>query len=247
VTAARRRSLETLHAAIIECRRCDRLVAWREQVAREKRRAFRDETYWGRPLPGFGDPEASIVIVGLAPAAHGGNRTGRMFTGDRSADFLYAGLYRAGLASQPTSIHRGDGLSLKGVFITAPCRCAPPENKPTPAELSACRPWMDEELSFLKNASVYLALGKTGYDAVVTLSRRGERTPVPPFGHGVVARIADPRGAAAPRGSEAWLVGSYHVSQQNTQTGRLTDAMFDEVVGRAMELAGLGASSTGRR
>jgi uracil-DNA glycosylase family 4 len=239
VTERRHRSLETLHAALVECRKCDRLVAWREQVARDKRRAYRDETYWGRPIVGFGDPEAPLVIVGLAPAAHGGNRTGRMFTGDRSGDFLYAALYRAGIASQPTSVRKGDGLSLTGAFITAPCRCAPPENKPTPAELATCRPWMDEELRLLKNASVYLALGKTGYDAVVTLSRRGERTSVPPFGHGVVARIPDPRGASAARGSEAWLVGSYHVSQQNTQTGRLTEAMFDEVVGRAVELAGL--------
>jgi uracil-DNA glycosylase len=226
-------ALSVLHEELTRCRLCERLVAWREQVAREKRRAYREETYWGKPVPGFGDPEAWLVIVGLAPAAHGGNRTGRMFTGDRSGDFLYAALYRAGLASQPTSVRRGDGLTLSGVYITAPCRCAPPENKPTPGELASCRPWMSRELALLPRAAVYLALGKTGYDAVVTLSREGrERRALPPFGHGVTTRIADPRGGAG----EAWLVGSYHVSQQNTQTGRLTEAMFDAVVCRAKEL-----------
>nr|WP_240807010.1 uracil-DNA glycosylase [Polyangium spumosum] len=223
-----------LHASLIECRRCDRLVAWREQVAREKRRMYRDETYWGRPIPGFGDLDAALVIMGLAPAAHGGNRTGRMFTGDRSGDFLYAGLYRAGLASQPTSVRRDDGLELCGVFITAPCRCAPPANKPTPAELTTCRPWIESELALLDRARVYLALGKIGYDAVLTLARRhGDVSNVPAFGHGVRAEIPDPRG----RGGRAWLFGSYHVSQQNTQTGRLTEGMFDEVLAAALERA----------
>jgi uracil-DNA glycosylase len=230
-----RSSLEVLHEGLVECRRCDRLVAWREQVAREKRRAYRDEEYWGRPVPGFGDPDASLVLVGLAPGAHGANRTGRMFTGDRSGEFLYAALFRAGVASRPESVRLGDGLVLSGVFITAPCRCAPPENKPTPAELAACRPWLVEELSLLRRARVYLALGKIGYDAVVSLARaRGDVTAVAPFSHGVCSEIPDLRGGP----SGAWLFGSYHVSQQNTQTGRLTAAMFDEVLCAALERAG---------
>lgn len=234
-------TLEVLAGRIAECRLCPRLVAWREEVAREKRRAYRAETYWGRPVPGFGDPAARLVVVGLAPAAHGANRTGRMFTGDRSGDFLYAGLFRAGLASQPTSTHRGDGLALRGVFVTAPCRCAPPENKPTPGELEACRPWLAEELALLPAARAYFALGKTGYDAVVALARataaaRGEPRPdAPPFGHGVVTTLPDPRGERR----EVALVASYHVSQQNTQTGRLTPAMFDAVVAEAARRAGL--------
>ena len=231
------RSLTALNAALIECRRCPRLVAWRELVAVEKRRAYRDETYWGRPLPGFGDPEAPLVIVGLAPAAHGGNRTGRMFTGDRSGDFLYAALHRAGLASQAESKRKGDGLSLTHVYITAPCRCAPPENKPSPEELRNCRSWMDEELALLRHARVYLALGKTGYDAVLTLARlrEGGKIAAPAFGHGVTANIPDPRGGP----TDALLFASYHVSQQNTQTGRLTPAMFDAVLGAARRAAGI--------
>ncbi len=234
----RARSLPVLHAALVECRRCPRLVEWRERVAREKRRAYRDEAYWGRPVPGFGDPEAALVIVGLAPAAHGGNRTGRMFTGDRSGDFLYAALHRAGFASQAESRRIGDGLTLRGAYITAPVRCAPPENKPSPAEIETCRSWLTEELTLLRGARVYLALGKTGYDAVVRIAgeRAGKRAAAPPFGHGVEATIADPRTG---RG-EARLFASYHVSQQNTQTGRLTAAMFDEVLGRAKRAAGIG-------
>ncbi|WP_437281893.1 uracil-DNA glycosylase [Sorangium sp. So ce375] len=238
------RALEQIAAELVECRRCARLVAWREEIAREKRRAYRDQTYWGRPVPGFGDADAPLVIVGLAPAAHGANRTGRMFTGDRSGDFLYAALFRAGLASQPTSTSRGDGLSLRGVFITAPCHCAPPDNKPTLAELAACRGWLDRELAALHRARVYLALGKIGYDAVGALARgrgasAGDRADAPPrlpkFAHGVEAAIPDPRGGAA----EVRLFGSYHVSQQNTQTGRLTGDMFDEVLRRAASAAGL--------
>lgn len=217
-------SLALLHDDLIECRRCPRLVAWRERVAAEKRRAYRAETYWGRPVPGFGDPEARLVIVGLAPAAHGANRTGRMFTGDRSGDFLYAALHRLGLASQAESRGRGDGLTLRGVWITAPCRCAPPENKPTPAELASCAPWLDQELALLREARVYLALGKTGHDAVLRLARqRGD------FSHGASATIPDPRGT----GGSARLFASYHVSQQNTQTGRLTVPMFDAVLADA--------------
>lgn len=228
----RHRSLATLHADLIECRRCPRLVAWREKVAVEKRRMYRAETYWGRPVPGFGDPAARLVIVGLAPAAHGANRTGRMFTGDRSGDFLYAALHRAGVASQAESRSKDDGLTLTGVWITAPCRCAPPENKPTPEELSNCRSWLEEELALLREARVYLALGKTGYDAVLGLAKRrtGTKIDAPPFGHGVVATIPDPRGGKG----EVRLYSSYHVSQQNTQTGRLTPAMFDQVLRAAL-------------
>jgi len=231
------RSLKVLHAALVECRRCPRLVEWRERVAREKRRAYRDETYWGRPVPGFGDPAAPLVLVGLAPAAHGGNRTGRTFTGDRSGDFLYAALYRAGIASQPESRRRDDGLTLRGAYITGPVRCAPPENKPTPAEIEACRSWLEGELALLRNARVYMALGKTGYEAVVRISgaRAGTKVKAPAFGHGVVATLPDPRTG---RG-EVKLFASYHVSQQNTQTGRLTAAMFDAVVEAAAREAGV--------
>jgi uracil-DNA glycosylase family 4 len=237
-TSVPRRSLGTLNAALVECRRCPRLVEWREQVAREKRRAYRDETYWGRPVPGFGDPEASLVIVGLAPAAHGGNRTGRMFTGDRSGDFLYAALHRAGIASQAEARRAGDGLALRGAYITAPVRCAPPQNKPAPGEIEACKSWMEEELGLLRHAAVYLALGKTGYDAVLRIARQraGGRVEAPAFGHGANARIPDPRTG---RG-EVLLFASYHVSQQNTQTGRLTAAMFDAVLAMALGAAQLG-------
>jgi uracil-DNA glycosylase family 4 len=225
-------TLTTLHAELIGCRRCPRLVAWREKVALEKRRAYREETYWGRPVPGFGDPGARLVIVGLAPAAHGANRTGRMFTGDRSGDFLYAALHRHGLASQPESRSKTDGLTLRGVWITAPCRCAPPENKPTPEELRHCQSWLDEELALLPDARVYLALGKTGYDAVCALAKRRGKLEAPPFGHGVSTTIPDPRGHG-----EAQLFASYHVSQQNTQTGRLTTTMFDAVLAAAWKAA----------
>jgi uracil-DNA glycosylase family 4 len=252
VSRSAERQLAALAEEIAACRRCPRLVAWREQVAQQKRRAYLHETYWGRPVPGFGDPDAPLVIVGLAPAAHGANRTGRMFTGDRSGDFLYAALFRAGLASQPTSARRGDGLSLLGVFITAPCRCAPPENKPSPGELAACRTWLERELAALRRARVYLALGRTAYDAVSALARGRDRSTwvgsprsrlpsrprIPPFAHGVEARVPDPRDASL-GAAEALLLGSYHVSQQNTQTGRLTPPMFDDVLLRAARAAGL--------
>lgn len=222
--------LHEIREDIVECRRCPRLVAWREEVARTKRRAYRDQTYWGRPVPGFGDPQARIALVGLAPAAHGANRTGRMFTGDRSGDFLYASLHRLGLASQPDARSRDDGLTLRDVFITAPVRCAPPENKPTPDEIAACVPFLDAELLALPNLRVFLALGSIAWKACLDhLERRRESLPRPrpAFGHGQEVRIGS-----------YWLVGSYHVSQQNTQTGRLLPAMFDEVVRRAVELAG---------
>jgi uracil-DNA glycosylase family 4 len=225
-------SLPALASRIERCRACPRLVAWREEVARAKRRAYRDEVYWGRPVPGFGDPRARIVLVGLAPAAHGANRTGRMFTGDRSGDFLYAALHRAGLASQPTSRARDDGLRLAGAFVTAACRCAPPENRPAPDELARCAPFLDRELALLGSARVLLALGAVAWDAVLGhLARAGEAVPRPRprprFGHGAEVRLREGRA----------LLGSYHPSQQNTQTGRLTPAMLDAVLARAIELA----------
>ena len=217
-------ALDSLEAEIVDCRACPRLVAWREQVGREKRAAYRDDDYWARPVPGFGDPDAHLVVVGLAPAAHGANRTGRMFTGDRSGDFLYAALHRCGYANQPTSDRRDDGLRLDGAWITAPVRCAPPQNKPTPAERDACRPFLDRELALLPNAQVFLALGAFGYQAVAGLL--GVR-PRPPFGHG--AEVPAPGGRT--------ILCSYHVSQQNTFTGRLTPDMLDAVLQRARALA----------
>jgi uracil-DNA glycosylase family 4 len=212
-------ALEQLHREIVACRRCPRLVAWREEVAKKKRAAYRDETYWGRAVPGFGDPKAKLMIVGLAPGAHGANRTGRMFTGDRSGEFLYAGLHRAGLASQPQSIGRDDGLKLKGCFITAPVRCVPPDNMPTPEEIRACRPFLRRELEILK-PRVYFALGAIAWAAI--LEHLDWPRPRPPFAHGAVV---DER-----------IVGCYHVSQQNTQTGRLTPRMFDAALRSALRL-----------
>jgi len=224
-------ALSTLSARITRCRLCPRLVAWREEVARTKRRAYREETYWGRPVPGFGDPAARIVLVGLAPGAHGANRTGRMFTGDRSGEFLYAALHRAGLASAPRSVTRDDGLALPGAFITAAARCAPPENKPTPDELARCAPFLDAELSLLRHARVFVALGAIGWEAVLAHHARQGRAvprPRPRFGHG-----AEWTAPGLPA-----LLGSYHPSQQNTLTGRLTPEMLDAVLRRAVELAG---------
>ncbi len=226
--------LAALSARIVRCRACPRLVAWREEVARVRRRAYRDEAYWGRPVPGFGDPAARIVLIGLAPGAHGANRTGRMFTGDRSGDFLYAALHRAGLASQPGSRARGDGLTLHGAFVTAACRCAPPENRPAPDELARCAPFLDAELALLA-PRVLVALGAIAWDAALgALHRAGHPAPRPRprFGHAAELRLP---GAPA-------LVGSYHPSQQNTQTGRLTPPMLDAVLGRAVALARATAS-----
>ena len=221
--------LRALHREIVDCRACPRLVAWREQVARLKVKRFRDWTYWARPLPGFGDPHARLLIVGLAPAAHGGNRTGRMFTGDRSGDFLYAALHRAGFANQPTSVRRDDGLALRGAFITAPCRCVPPGNKPLPDELARCSVWLDREIALLQDVSVVLALGSIGWAAALShFSRRGLAIPRPrpQFGHAAEAKIPD----------GPVLLGCYHVSQQNTNTGKLTVKMFDAVLARAKVL-----------
>ena len=216
-------TLAAVHDDVVACRACPRLVEWREQVGRDKRAAYRDHDYWARPVPGFGDPKAHLVVVGLAPAAHGANRTGRMFTGDRSGDFLYAGLHRAGYANQPTSTGLDDGLELAGAWITAPVRCAPPANKPTTDERDACRPFLERELALLGDATVFLALGGFAYQGLSAFL--GIR-PRPRFGHGVEAPAPDGR----------TVVCSFHVSQQNTFTGRLTPAMFDEVLERCRQL-----------
>ncbi|MEV4414424.1 uracil-DNA glycosylase [Catellatospora sp. NPDC049609] len=233
--------LARLDEAISACRKCPRLVAWREEVAATKRAAFRDQEYWGRPVPGFGAADAPILILGLAPAAHGGNRTGRIFTGDRSGDVLFAALHRAGLANQPTSVWRDDGLRLTGVRIAAAVRCAPPDNKPTPAERDTCAPWLHREVTLLRpTLRVVLALGAFAWAAWwPTLSTvYGVKPPVPrpAFGHG--ALVLPEGGPPGPERGPA-LLGSYHVSQQNTFTGRLTPAMLDDVLSRARQLAGL--------
>ncbi len=221
--------LDRLEREITSCRACPRLVAWREQVAADPPRRFRGEEYWARPVPGFGDREAAIVLVGLAPAANGANRTGRMFTGDRSGDWLYAALFRAGLASRPESVSRDDGLRLDGAYVTAAVRCAPPANKPTVGERDRCRPYLDRELALLANVRVLVALGSFGWDAALRGLADGGREiprPKPRFGHGAEVVIGD-----------RVLLGSYHPSQQNTFTGRLTEAMLDDVLGRAKALA----------
>ncbi|MFN0027655.1 MAG: uracil-DNA glycosylase [Acidimicrobiales bacterium] len=218
--------LEDLQREIVGCRRCPRLVAWREEVARTKRAAYRDEAYWGAPVPGFGDPRAVVVVIGLAPAAHGANRTGRMFTGDNSGTWLYRAMHRAGLANQPTSVHREDGLTLSGAYVTAPVRCAPPANQPTPQERDTCRPYLLRELELLQRATVFVALGGFGYGVVADLL--AVPRPRPRFAHGLEVPLGDGR----------TLLCSYHVSQQNTFTGRLTEDMLDGVFRRAAELGG---------
>ena len=219
-------SLDRLHDEIVGCRACPRLVAWREQVARERRAAFAHETYWGRPVPGFGDPAARVLVVGLAPAAHGGNRTGRIFTGDRSGDWLFRSLHTTGFANQPTSVGLDDGLTLTGMWITAPVRCAPPANKPTTTERDTCRPYLDRELALLPDLRVFVALGQFAYQVIAGVL--GVR-PRPPFGHGVEVPVDGGR----------TVLCSYHVSQQNTFTGKLTEPMLDAVFTRARVLAGL--------
>jgi uracil-DNA glycosylase family 4 len=215
--------LQEVEQRVVACRRCPRLVEWRERVAVEKRAAFRDEEYWGRPVPGFGDPLARVYVLGLAPAAHGGNRTGRVFTGDRSGDWLFGSLHRTGFANQPTSIHADDGLRLDGAFVAAAVRCAPPANKPLPAERDNCLPYAAEELELIRPA-VIVCLGAFAWDAACRL--HGLR-PRPRFGHG--AEYAIPDGPV--------LLGTYHPSQQNTFTGKLTEPMLDAVFARARELA----------
>jgi uracil-DNA glycosylase len=222
-------SLATLTEEIVRCRRCPRLVEWRERTAADPPRRYKGHEYWGRPLPGFGDPDASIVLVGLAPAAHGGNRTGRMFTGDRSGDWLYAALHRAGLANQALSVDRSDGLRLIGAYVTAVNRCPPPANKPTPAERDNCLPFLVRELGLLERARVIVTLGSYAWDGTLrALRERGVELPRPKprFGHGAEA-------SAGPY----TLLGCYHPSQQNTFTGKLTEAMLDAVFARARELA----------
>lgn len=216
--------LKILNDEIVACCKCTRLVEYREQVAREKRRAFRDQDYWGKPVPGFGDPHAQLLILGLAPAAHGGNRTGRVFTGDRSGDFLFAALYKAGFASQPTSLRRDDGLQLKNAYVAAAARCAPPGNKPLPSELANCRRYLLRELEILQPKAV-LALGKIAWDTYLyILKAHGQIASRAPFAfsHGAEAKL--------PEGVH--LFGVYHPSQQNTQTGRVTPAMYAEVLRR---------------
>lgn len=233
-------TLAELDDVLVDCRACPRLVAWREQVAREKRAAFRDEDYWGRPVPGFGPADASLLVVGLAPAAHGANRTGRMFTGDRSGEVLYAAMYEAGLASQPTATHIGDGLELFGTRITSPVHCAPPENKPTVVERDTCRRWLEQELDLLSpTLRAVVVLGGFGWQALLpVLSAAGWTVPSPrpKFGHGAQVTL-EPAGPTRPR--PLHLFGCYHVSQQNTFTGRLTQEMVAEVLrdaGRAAQL-----------
>jgi uracil-DNA glycosylase family 4 len=241
----RRSELAALATEISACRRCPRLVRWREQVARERRAAFADERYWGRPLPGFGDPGARLLIFGLAPAAHGGNRTGRVFTGDRSGDFLFAGLWRAGFANQPTSSSSDDGLALEEVWIAAAVRCPPPANRPTATERENCLPWSVRELALLPAVRTILCLGAFAWDAALRLTAALQDPPAPParprprFGHGSEVAVAG-----------YTLLGCYHPSQQNTFTGKLTEPMFDAVLQRArerIEEPEPGASSVPRR
>ena len=236
MSAASGAALARLEDEVVCCRRCPRLVAWREQVAHERRAAFASERYWARPVPGFGDPAARIVVLGLAPAAHGGNRTGRVFTGDRSGDFLFAALHRAGFASSPVSRGMGDGLVLRELWITAAVRCAPPANRPTPAERDACLPWTVRELALLSRARVVLCLGAFAWDAALRLRLAAGAPPMRPrprFGHGVEWRDLD----GARPGWPGVLLGCFHPSQQNTFTGKLTAPMIDAVLARARELA----------
>ena len=223
--------LRALEREVIECRRCPRLVRWREQVARERRAAYASEEYWGRPLPGFGDPEASVLVLGLAPAAHGGNRTGRIFTGDRSGDWLFASLHRTGFANQPTSVSRDDGLALRGCFIAAAVRCAPPANRPLPSERDNCMPYLVRELALLGEIQVIVCLGgfawEVAFRALSAVDIAVPR-PRPKFGHGAEVTI-----------DRFTLLGCYHPSQQNTFTGKLTVEMIDQVFARARALAGL--------
>jgi len=221
-------SIESLHVEVAACRRCPRLVEWREACAADPPKRYRGEDYWARPLPGFGDPKAAIAVVGLAPAAHGANRTGRMFTGDRSGDWLYGAMHRAGLANQPTSIDARDGLRLRGAFVTAVVRCAPPQNKPAIAERDECLPYLARELRVLDRVSVIVCLGSFAWDGALRALRiDGHEVPKPKpkFGHGAEARVGP-----------YLLVGSYHPSQQNTFTGKLTEEMLDAVFRRANEL-----------
>ncbi|HEX4732870.1 MAG TPA: uracil-DNA glycosylase [Thermoleophilaceae bacterium] len=221
-------SLEELEQRVVKCRLCPRLVEWREQVAREKRASFADEEYWGRPVPGFGDPAARVFVLGLAPAAHGGNRTGRVFTGDRSGDWLFASLHRTGYANQAESVRAGDGLRLTDLWIAAAVRCAPPANKPLPSERDNCLPYAEEELELLPNVRLIVALGAFAWDAALRL--HGGVRPRPKFGHLTEAQLP----------GERLLLGCFHPSQQNTFTGKLTEPMLDAVFERARALTRAG-------
>lgn len=217
------RSLTALNQEIIACRRCARLVAWREEVARVKRKAYRDQEYWGKPVPGFGDPKARLLVVGLAPGAHGSNRTGRAFTGDASGGFLYPALHRAGFANQPTAESRSDGLRLIDLYIAASARCAPPDNKPTPEELNNCQPYLEREIQILK-PSVIVGLGRIAFERIMKIY--SVRNPTWKFGHGALYQVEN----------GPWILCSYHPSQQNTLTGKLTVKMFDDIWRKAKEL-----------
>ncbi len=221
--------LQELQREIIACSKCPRLVSWRQRVAREKIKRFQHWEYWGKPNPGFGDPRAQLLLVGLAPAAHGGNRTGRMFTGDRSGDWLYKTLHKFGFANQPSSVSRNDGLTLNDCYITATCRCAPPQNKLKPSEIRNCRPYLLKELNLLKDVRVIVGLGKVGFDSVVNCFhelRWASFEKKPHFGHGVECMLTE----------RVTLLGSFHPSQQNTFTGRLTQRMFDSVFQHAKRI-----------
>jgi uracil-DNA glycosylase len=234
-------ALAMIQREVLQCTRCPRLVEYRARVAREKRRQYRDWDYWGQPLPSFGDPQARLLIIGLAPAAHGGNRTGRMFTGDQSGDWVYRTLHRYGFANQPTSQHRDDGLMLHDAYITAAARCVPPDNKPSGVELAACRPYLVRELQLLRRVRVVVSLGKIAFDAYLT-ARRELNLPLPAvrplFAHEAVTPLPD----------GVLLVASYHPSRQNTQTGRLTQGMFEAIFARArQELDVLGSGNESYR
>ena len=227
-------SIAEVQRRVVACRACPRLVEWREETARVKRRMYRDADYWGKPLAAFGDPNARLLIVGLAPAAHGGNRTGRMFTGDRSGDWLFGALYRAGFANQPESTQQGDGLELRDALITAAARCAPPANKPTREELAACRPYLAREIELLGDLQAVVALGRIAFDAFLqgwALAGRTAPARKPGFGHNAASRL--PASGGSDDGDGPLLIACYHPSQQNTQTGRLTAPMLDEVFQQA--------------
>lgn len=218
---SKQENFDALNYDIVRCRRCPRLVAWREEVALKKRRAYLDWEYWGKPIPGFGDPNAQVLIVGLAPAAHGGNRTGRVFTGDASGEFLFSALYRAGFANQAKSEHRGDGLVLRDLYVAAVCRCAPPDNKPSAEEITNCLGYLKQEMQILDRLSVIVALGRIAFDNILRAYREmGHDIPALKFAHGAQYKLGD---------QLPHLVVSYHPSRQNTQTGRLTQTMFDRI------------------
>lgn len=222
---SKKTQLDQVNREIISCYKCERLVAWREEVARVKRKAYRDQEYWGRPVPGFGDPNARVLVVGLAPGAHGSNRTGRVFTGDASGGFLFPALYRAGFANQPTATSKDDGLVLKDLYIAAVAHCAPPANKPAPAELDNCQPYLERTLEIVK-PRVIVCLGRIAFERILRLYSL--RNPAWKFGHGALYQMDATRGP--------WLLCSYHPSQQNTLTGKLTPLMFDEIWAKARSL-----------